>query len=417
MAQEHHIIRVRGLPFSCNESDVTEFFGKCNIQAIHFTKNREGRPSGDAYIEMASLRDVKEGLKNDKKYMGSRYLEVFEARYSEMEWMLNKNSNNKKTSYSCSNFNPETDNIVRLRGLPFEAGPAEIIQFFEGLVEIAEEGVLVCKDYNGRPSGEAFVELQSEDDIEKAVEKHNESMGHRYIEVFKSDHSEAMRAKERSQSSGGGRRGGGGFGSGNGFGFGGGPMRGGGFMRGGRPGPYDRSGGFGGDFGSFDGPMRGFGQGYGRGFGGFGRGMGGGGMGGFGSRGGGFGGGRGGGFGGGESFGRGGGGGGFGRGGGRGGRGGGFAMGGFGGGNGGYGEFHVIKMRGLPFRVTENDIAEWFSSVADCTDVMIQYNQDGRPSGNAEVTFPSEEEAQRAMGKHKQNMQNRYIELFYEGVM
>ena len=104
MAQEHHIIRVRGLPFSCNESDVTEFFGKCNIQAIHFTKNREGRPSGDAYIEMASLRDVKEGLKNDKKYMGSRYLEVFEARYSEMEWMLNKNSNKKKTSYSCSNF-------------------------------------------------------------------------------------------------------------------------------------------------------------------------------------------------------------------------------------------------------------------------------------------------------------------------
>ena len=48
------------------------------------------------------------------------------------------------------------------------------------MVEIAEEGVLVCKDYNGRPSGEAFVELQSEDDIEKAVEKHNESMGHRW---------------------------------------------------------------------------------------------------------------------------------------------------------------------------------------------------------------------------------------------
>ena len=51
-------------------------------------------------------------------------------------------------------------------------------------MEIAEEGVLVCKDYNGRPSGEAFVELQSEDDIEKAVEKHNESMGHRWGYIF-----------------------------------------------------------------------------------------------------------------------------------------------------------------------------------------------------------------------------------------
>ena len=47
-------------------------------------------------------------------------------------------------------------------------------------LEVAEEGVLVCRDYNGRPSGEAFVELTCEEDIEKAVEKHNESMGHRW---------------------------------------------------------------------------------------------------------------------------------------------------------------------------------------------------------------------------------------------
>ena len=47
-------------------------------------------------------------------------------------------------------------------------------------LEVSEEGVLVCRDYNGRPSGEAFVELTCEEDIEKAVEKHNESMGHRW---------------------------------------------------------------------------------------------------------------------------------------------------------------------------------------------------------------------------------------------
>ena len=168
MAQEHHIIRVRGLPFSCNEEDVKEFFSKCNIQEIHFTKNRDGRPSGDAYIEMCSLRDVKEGLKYDRKEMGSRYLEVFEARYSEMEWMLNKNSNpNSKSSGDSSDFvsafelfysqfitfpklqNPESDFILRLRGLPFEAGAPEIIQFFEGKYS-SPQGVPIsvsCHDY------------------------------------------------------------------------------------------------------------------------------------------------------------------------------------------------------------------------------------------------------------------------------
>merc|ERR1719513_56682 len=106
-------------------------------------------------------------------------------------------------------------------------------------------------------------------------------------------------------------------------------------------------------------------------------------------------------------------------------------MGGFGTGPGGYGagagqsfaedghgggEQHVIRMRGLPFKVTENEIAEWFSSVADCLDVQIHYGGDGRPNGQADVVFGSAQEAKMAMTKHKQNMQSRYVELFYDGV-
>jgi len=449
MAQEHHIIRVRGLPFSTSEDEVIKFFDNCNIQQVHFCRNRDGRPSGGAFIEMDTLRDVKEGLKYDHKNMGSRYIEVFEAKYSEMEWMINKNtSSSDKKFQSWMDFKPETDHIIRMRGMPFEAGAPEIVQFFEGLVEVQEDRVLICKDYNNRPSGEAFVELGDEEEVERSLEKHNQSMGHRYIEVFKSNNEEAMRGKDRTMNAvTGGNRGGrgggfgggygggfggqgGGFGSGSGFGGGGGgPMRGGGFgMRGGRPGPYEREmgGNFGGNFNSGP-PMRGFG-GSGRGFG---RGGGGGGFSdfsdsGFGS--GGFGGGRGGDdFGrGGDGFGRGGGGGGgrdgFGRSGGY-GRGGGDSFGDSTFGGGGYDkpyngnpfpEEHIVKMRGLPFRATENDIAEWFSSVADVSNVVIQFNKDGRPSGNAEVSFDTEQMARRAMQKNKDNMQNRYIELFYE---
>ena len=73
MSQEHHIIRIRGLPFDCREGDVKEFFSKCNIKEIHFTKNREGRPSGDAYVVMQTMKDLKEGLKYDREHMGRRY--------------------------------------------------------------------------------------------------------------------------------------------------------------------------------------------------------------------------------------------------------------------------------------------------------------------------------------------------------
>ena len=38
-----------------------------------------------------------------------------------------------------------------------------------------------------------------------------------------------------------------------------------------------------------------------------------------------------------------------------------------------------------------------------------------RPSGEADVRFASDSDARRAMQKDKQNMQHRYIELFYSG--
>ena len=47
-------------------------------------------------------------------------------------------------------------------------------------MEVQEDRVLVCKDYNNRPSGEAFVELGDEEEVERSLEKHNQSMGHRW---------------------------------------------------------------------------------------------------------------------------------------------------------------------------------------------------------------------------------------------
>ena len=76
---------------------------------------------------------------------------------------------------------------------------------------------------------------------------------------------------------------------------------------------------------------------------------------------------------------------------------------------------YKVRMQGIPFNVAESDIAEWFSSVVDPVKVRINYNNDGRPSGNADVLFATEDDAQKAMSKHKENMQHRYVELYYDG--
>jgi heterogeneous nuclear ribonucleoprotein F/H len=42
---------------------------------VHITMSREGRPSGEAFIELESTEDVEQAMKKDKQHMGHRYIE------------------------------------------------------------------------------------------------------------------------------------------------------------------------------------------------------------------------------------------------------------------------------------------------------------------------------------------------------
>lgn len=46
-----------------------------NGTAIHFTYTREGRPSGEAFVELESEEDLKIAVKKDRDTMGHRYVE------------------------------------------------------------------------------------------------------------------------------------------------------------------------------------------------------------------------------------------------------------------------------------------------------------------------------------------------------
>lgn len=53
--------------------------GGCNIKGgklgIQMTMSREGRPSGEAYVEMETEEDVEMACKKDREHMGHRYIE------------------------------------------------------------------------------------------------------------------------------------------------------------------------------------------------------------------------------------------------------------------------------------------------------------------------------------------------------
>lgn len=383
------VVRIRGLPWSASQDEVASFLGDTGIvggkDGVHFTFVRDGRPSGEAYIEMESEEDVERALSKNKQHMGKRYIEVFRSKKSEMDWVVRRSGPNQ----------PENeDAVIRLRGLPYGCSKEEIAHFFTGM-EIVPNGITLLQDHQGRTTGDAYVQFANHNISERAVDKHKEKIGHRYIEIFKSSLQELRQASSRS---GGGRMGGG-------MGMGGGG--GGGMGMGGRPGPYDR---FNDRFGGGGGMGGGMGMGGGGGYGGRGRG----------GRGGNI---KGRGFGGGmddydDGYGMGGGGGfGGGRRGGRGGMGGGGRGGGMGGGGGGsranYDSQtgHSVHMRGLPFAANEQDILDFFKPL-NPVNVVVHTQADGRASGEADVDFSTHEEAQQALTKDRAVMRHRYIELF-----
>ncbi|KAH9605814.1 hypothetical protein KSS87_020408 [Heliosperma pusillum] len=86
------ILKLRGLPFSATKEDVTEFFNKFVLaeDSIHITFNSNGRPTGEAFVEFASIEDAEAAMEKDRKTLGSRYIELFASSQEELAEALAK---------------------------------------------------------------------------------------------------------------------------------------------------------------------------------------------------------------------------------------------------------------------------------------------------------------------------------------
>lgn len=74
-----YIVKLRGLPWSATTDDILKFFRNCKIAGgifgIHMTTSREGRPSGEAFVEFEDAEDLEIALHKDREHIGSRYIE------------------------------------------------------------------------------------------------------------------------------------------------------------------------------------------------------------------------------------------------------------------------------------------------------------------------------------------------------
>ncbi|XP_055300954.1 heterogeneous nuclear ribonucleoprotein F-like [Sitodiplosis mosellana] len=84
-------------------------------------------------------------------------------------------------------------NIIRIRGLPWNTTKQEICDFFDGVnIVNGENGIhwVTLATNHTKPLSEAYIELASFDDLQRAQTFHKKNLGTRYIEVFESSFDE-----------------------------------------------------------------------------------------------------------------------------------------------------------------------------------------------------------------------------------
>ncbi|XP_060775388.1 probable RNA-binding protein 19 [Neoarius graeffei] len=85
-------------------------------------------------------------------------------------------------SSSKNKFEPATEFTVKLRGVPFTVKEQQVREFMLPLKPVA---IRIAKNTEGRNSGNVYVDLHSEAEVERALKLDKDYMGGRYIEVFR----------------------------------------------------------------------------------------------------------------------------------------------------------------------------------------------------------------------------------------
>ena len=145
-----YVVRLRGLPFTASLTDVLQFFTGLDIvrspPGVVFTCTPDGRPSGEAYVEFMTAAAQQSALQRHKQQLGNRYIELFPSSKGDLFHSIQHNgyytgmgasvptaeTGQRQADMPLSPGSHVTTDTLRLRGLPYSAGLADVEAFFSG---------------------------------------------------------------------------------------------------------------------------------------------------------------------------------------------------------------------------------------------------------------------------------------------
>jgi len=196
------VIRMRGLPFSATEADIEKFLAQAGVIARRVHLIREsgvGRPSGNAYVEVATVDDANRAITLNRQSIGSRYIEMYRSSQMELKgsiggfgqtsnMLAGQNFGGLQLLPGLQGGTRVGKNCIRMRGLPWRSTEQDIITFFR------EVNITPIRIHRKAEDGEAYVEFANSQMVNTAMTRDKEYMGHRYIELFPASFGEVAEA-------------------------------------------------------------------------------------------------------------------------------------------------------------------------------------------------------------------------------
>ncbi|XP_071700968.1 uncharacterized protein [Rutidosis leptorrhynchoides] len=190
------VVRLRGLPFDCTETDIIEFFNGLDVVDVLFL-HKHGKFGGEGFCVLGYAFQVEFALQRNRQNIGKRYVEVFRSNKQEYYKSItieisearraprSRSPRRKPRGLDPKKEYAEHTGVLKLRGLPFSANRNDIVEFFKGF-NLTDDSIYFMVNFEGRVTGEAYVKFESPEDSKAAMMEDGTCLGSRYIELFPS---------------------------------------------------------------------------------------------------------------------------------------------------------------------------------------------------------------------------------------
>lgn len=177
--------RMAGLPYQLTDRRISSWFKENGVSGddveIHIILNRDFRPSGMGFAVLKDRSDLDAALDLDGRCVGDsqRYVKMYQTDEQECRWYLDRQRRHKEGGSRGDADVPL--HLVRLRGVPFKVNEYEIAQWFRNGCGVEPVDVQCGTTRSTHGLANAF--FKNEGDASKALRMDKADMEGRYIEL------------------------------------------------------------------------------------------------------------------------------------------------------------------------------------------------------------------------------------------